>query len=512
MAMSKETENRLQNEVSELNQHLQLQQKTLDASNHLISKLANTAKGHVKELDNQLAKLRKKVKGKASLEELIESYGHNASLVKEFDAQQLSAITELKQTMLIAGEALQGSKGLDSNLRRELRMVVNKLKSGGLGLYSELQPVVIHLLDILTAAKKGDSSDKSTKPSSNDSLKIAGTLLAGLEKLSLSSMANPKLEKQIIKVKRLTGEREQVNACLIIFDQIISQFSEEYKQTQNLVLNINSALEEVHQILVKSLNNSKSYDKQLAELNRKINHQILELSTNAEQASSIDQLQSIIDKKLELITVSIKERESIEQQRASELDNALTIMESKLSQMEQRTEFYRNKWLEEKARSETDALTGLPNRGAYDKRFEEEVHRWQRQPHPLCLAMIDIDHFKQINDSYGHAVGDKTLQVVAKTLRKTFRTSDYIARYGGEEFACLIINTDENEINVPLEKVRKSIESIPFTIKNDRVNITISIGATMFTEHDNIHTVFDRADKALYEAKKTGRNKICYIK
>ena len=114
---------------------------------------------------------------------------------------------------------------------------------------------------------------------------------------------------------------------------------------------------------------------------------------------------------------------------------------------------------------------------------------------------LDIDHFKSINDKYGHAVGDKTLQIVAKALKKSFRATDFVSRFGGEEFACLMVNTHPDEVMVPLEKVRKAIESIPFVIKKDRLNITISIGVTELKNSDDSLSIFERADKALYEAK-----------
>ena len=111
------------------------------------------------------------------------------------------------------------------------------------------------------------------------------------------------------------------------------------------------------------------------------------MSQKSGEAKSIEQLQTIIDSKINSITASIRKREEIELRRTEELDSTLTVMESKLSQMEERTNFYRAKWLEEKSRSETDSLTELPNRGAYDKRISEEIQRWSRNPEPLCLAI-----------------------------------------------------------------------------------------------------------------------------
>ena len=496
---------KLANEVGDLRNGNAEKSATLTSSYKIISKFGNLHKGTSSELDQKIVKLRKLVAKNVTSSEVDSLLNSIFDNLNEVDNSQRLGLKELNDTMRKAGEQLQSTKGLDDKVRRELRMVVNKLKSG-VSIYSELHPLVIKLLTIFQQAK----NNSTTTSSNSESGEIVKLLIQGLDTLSKEDNVVPNLHDRILKIKGADNEKDQIDLCLKAFYSIIDQFSQEFKQTQKLVLSINSVLAEVQSVLVQSLENSKQYDKDLKKLNVQIDQQIKELSKNAGEANSFDQLQSLIDTKLQNITESIKIREQIEQKRANELNSTLSVMETKLSKMEERTTFYRGKWLEEKARSETDALTGLPNRGAYDKRFDEEFQRWTRTSEPLCLAVVDIDHFKKINDKYGHSVGDKTLQIVAKTLRKSFRATDYIARYGGEEFACLLIGTDPKELMLPLEKVRKAIESIPFVIRQDRLNITISIGVTALVASDSTQSAFERADKALYEAKATGRNKICY--
>lgn len=497
-------EGKLKSEVAELTTTNQQQYKTLSASYKLVDKLGNLIKGTKPEIDTQLTKLRRSVNANDPLDKVMSITESATKFIIAAEKEQMMAITAIRNVMQTAGEQLQNSKGLEDNLRRQLRMVLNKLKSG-VSNYTDLHPLLIQLIEVLASAKSAGSKDEGAKNQN-----IIKMLVQGLENLSKQDNVIPNLHDNLRKVNGAKTESEKLNLCLKTFYFIIEQFSEEFKQTQKLVLSINAALADVHNALVQSLKNSKSYDKDLKALNVQIHKQIKELSQNAGQAQSIEQLQTIIDSKLHSITNSIKRREQIEQKRTEELDSTLTVMESKLAQMEERTNFYRGKWLEEKSRSETDSLTELPNRGAYDKRILEEIERWSRNPEPLCLAVIDIDHFKSINDKYGHAVGDKTLQIVSKALKKSFRTTDFVARFGGEEFACLMVNTDPNEVMVPLEKVRKAIESIPFVIKKDRLNITVSIGVSALKAADDSLSVFERADKALYQAKQTGRNKICY--
>jgi len=120
---------------------------------------------------------------------------------------------------------------------------------------------------------------------------------------------------------------------------------------------------------------------------------------------------------------------------------------------------------------------------------------------------LQNEHFKQINDTYGHAAGDKTLQVIAQTMNKVIRTTDFLARWGGEEFVILFPDTYREGLSAIVEKIRHKIEAIPFKFKDAKVVITISIGATDFNADDSTETVFERADKYLYQAKNSGRNR-----
>ncbi|MBU2918645.1 diguanylate cyclase [Psychrosphaera sp. F3M07] len=484
-----------------------LQVKAYKASFGLVERLSHVTKGSSPELDIQLTKLRKLVVNDADYQSVINAIESANLKVKSLEQFQQKSQISLKDALIESGEILQSTTGIPDNLRRQLRMVVNKLKSGTVSIFTELQPQTIQLLELFSALKNTNNSTNAP-----ESFNITKILVDSLDNLANNEILVPSLDKRLIQIKNTTVEKDKLNLCIKTFAEVIEQFGEEFKQTQTLVLSINSALEEVQQVLVDSLANSKHYDLELAKLNIQIEKQIHELSQKSGQTNNVEQLKGLINSKLNSITESIKKKEDIEKQRTEELNSSLSKMETKLSKMEERTSFYRTKWLEEKSRSETDALTGLPNRGAYDKRFDEEFHRWIRHPEPLCLAVLDLDHFKSINDKYGHSVGDKTLQIVAKTLRKHFRVSDYVARYGGEEFVCILTNTDPKESMLALEKVRLAIEAIPFSIKKDRLNITVSIGVTALKATDNTHTVFDRADKALYEAKHTGRNKTCYKK
>ncbi|MBU4119467.1 MAG: diguanylate cyclase [Proteobacteria bacterium] len=151
----------------------------------------------------------------------------------------------------------------------------------------------------------------------------------------------------------------------------------------------------------------------------------------------------------------------------------------------------------------TDALTGLCNRHRFNELLQQEVDRAKRYNTPLSLIMFDLDHFKKINDTYGHAVGDQVLQAVAKVIRENVRTSDWVGRWGGEEFLVLCPEATEKDVLVIAEKLRETVEKHIFeTVKT----ITVSCGVTRFKSHDSVDAFVSRADEGLYRAKDKGRN------
>lgn len=160
-----------------------------------------------------------------------------------------------------------------------------------------------------------------------------------------------------------------------------------------------------------------------------------------------------------------------------------------------------------------DALTNLNNRRQFETRLGQEISITKRQGKPLCAMMIDIDFFKSVNDTHGHAAGDEVLRTVAGIIKQALRESDIPSRYGGEEFAVLLPFTHLDEAKVVGERLRKAVESTPITINQDtddekQINVTISMGLAEFDSKESGEFLFERADKALYNAKTNGRNQV----
>ncbi|MBI9014735.1 MAG: GGDEF domain-containing protein [Clostridiales bacterium] len=158
----------------------------------------------------------------------------------------------------------------------------------------------------------------------------------------------------------------------------------------------------------------------------------------------------------------------------------------------------------------TDPLTGLTNRRRYMDILHNEKERENRYGNAFGLLMIDIDHFKMVNDTYGHTVGDIVLKDVSRKMEANIRECDTIARIGGEEFSALVTNTSQNELLDLAERLRVSVEQLYIKANNKVVNVTISVGVTLSKNDKTVSSMLIKSDEALYEAKSDGRNRVIY--
>ena len=181
-------------------------------------------------------------------------------------------------------------------------------------------------------------------------------------------------------------------------------------------------------------------------------------------------------------------------QRVEEAENKISKLQHELDMVS------------EQARN--DQLTGTFNRRGLEENFISEISRAERRNSPLCVAMLDIDNFKKLNDAFGHDVGDAALIHLVEVIRSTLRPQDTIARYGGEEFVILLPDTAIEQAEIALTRLQRNLTSRFFLHNNEKILITFSAGLTNYRKSDTWLTATKRADKAMYSAKKTGKNKV----
>ena len=158
--------------------------------------------------------------------------------------------------------------------------------------------------------------------------------------------------------------------------------------------------------------------------------------------------------------------------------------------------------------AQMDSLTGIYNRMAMDRALDREVELSHRHDHLLSLLIIDVDHFKVINDTHCHSAGDAVLKLLVTCINDTMRISDMLFRYGGEEFAMILSGTDMDGARQVGERLRSAVASYPFVYNGKELDLTVSIGVASLGRRDSAKRLFNKADAALYQAKKAGRNQV----
>ncbi|MBT2295091.1 GGDEF domain-containing protein [Pseudomonas fluorescens] len=244
------------------------------------------------------------------------------------------------------------------------------------------------------------------------------------------------------------------------------------------------------------------------EMDTQIREQVDGLQSSVQEADDLEGLKQVLENHLEGLLGTMDQHQKQRDQREQEVSARLKSLAERVALMEQDAQVVRDNLEEQRQKALIDPLTGLPNRAAWSERLEQEVAQWQRHGNSLLLAMLDLDHFKRINDNYGHLAGDRVLKIIASVLRRRLRGSDFIARFGGEEFVLLVPDTPLASGARLAETLRAAIEACPFHFKGEPVTITVSVGMTAFKSGEHSDSVLKRADQALYRAKNAGRNRI----
>ena len=356
------------------------------------------------------------------------------------------------------------------------------------------------------ATGKSDAEQDAEPPFSKFSEAICAILTELLQQIEPPPLArdNYRLAEQQVATGlnwyELVATLENVSLVIIsILDLQQTEFQQFLKQ-------INERLLAAGELV----NNSQADQQASAEagkvLRDSMREQVAAMQQSVAETDDIQQLKASVTLRLDEVLSAVDKHQGGEQPREEQLKEQLEALSEKVKEMEAEAASAEARIEEHRQKALRDVLTQLPNREAYQLRLSDEYERWQRYQRPLTLAVCDIDFFKKINDNYGHLAGDKVLRIIAKSLKKRLRKTDFIARYGGEEFVILLPETTDQQAFKVIEGIRRAIAKCPFHFKEDPVSITLSFGICAFKEGLAPDKVFAEADAALYKAKERGRN------
>lgn len=294
--------------------------------------------------------------------------------------------------------------------------------------------------------------------------------------------------------------------CLRLIELVIEGCRQERQQSTRFLTRLNGSLGDMHHHFAISLSEGQALFDARAHHGHHIAGELRAIGEHLVGQGDAA-LQAEIEPRLRSINHILDQHQRLQEREQSLLDR-LDAMEQQLTELKEEAEQYRQRLTTQNEKLFIDSLTQIYNRAAMNERLELEYRRWLRYREPLAIALLDIDYFKEINDRFGHLAGDKALRLIARTIKKSLRETDFVARFGGEEFVILLLNVSGEHLNRPLETLREEIRKIPFRFKEERVTITASIGATLLRAGDSTTSALERADQALYRAKHAGRNQL----
>ncbi len=463
-----------------------------------VSRLSITAKGINAPLDKLLQKIQKNSRNKndAALDLNLEKL---SNLLAKMDITHPVQLTEESNSDEdFHSSLLQLINQLQFDTDYKARIDEFKASIGNM----DNDQCLSNLADILNELLLHEPSDKASTQQ---------VIISLIEKIALAHGSTKQLDSI---QEKLDSDVDCVDWGGYLDDiiseihSIIRSVNHEKVEMESLIVDVTRQLNEISNVLTDEQTDSLEGRKDAANLQSLMTESVENIQTQVFQEDDIYKLKGNIKEHLDSIKTGVSsfvQRDNERYQKAgkrnAELQQQIKFMEKESSELQQKLSENRQKLM-------FDTLTGVRSRLSYDEVLEQELIRWSRYQETFSFAILDIDHFKIVNDQFGHNAGDKALQIVAKMMAENIRKTDFLFRIGGEEFVLLLPKTTLQNAQPLVEKIRSSVGSSSFHFKQQRVEISLSAGLTAITGEDSAESIYERADKALYEAKNGGRDQL----
>ena len=321
---------------------------------------------------------------------------------------------------------------------------------------------------------------------------------------------------QVYKIQRKIDRCADTGQLLEISDEFIGLLqafsriiTEERLKVTDLIAEIGGGLIAMENQFVSSMTHTAQTHDSNAVFNNTLESQMEDLKQSAQFSNTLIEFKGLLFSKLASIKEALEAKRNADQERQEAIYKEMRSLQTNLRNMKKEVEHVQEKRTALEREILIGPLTGIPNRRGYTRRINEEMSRFHRYQQGFALLLLDIDHFKDINDKYGHWAGDKCLKELIKRITPTLRESDFLARYGGEEFIAILPGADSDAARLVAERVCRTVSNTQFVYRKQEINLTISIGVCHSIPGDQTHeTIFRRVDTVLYEAKRAGRNRV----
>lgn len=501
-------------------------EKLIEALRKAVSRTSMLAEGNDPELDSVVRKIRQATTKGASEKDIQIALNDAEPLLIKTENEQLNRAKQVRRTLenLIDLLGKQEGKALPINQKKELEVQIRTHWQ-----YSSRWPFLLKAFSSLAEnTLNQDNSDvvnthkssfltrlfnrqKNSGTPSNDQeimMHICHTLAGLLNNLQLPNH----YDDDIKDLKQALLGNNNLQQLPALLDEIINFVMIAVGKTQESLTNylnqLNKQLANINASVSSSYHSQKSLSQSREGFNSSLQSQVTETSKAIQGINDLGSLKTLINDRLSSISGTMSQYRAQMEEQEKQANQSITSLKNQVTRMEKDSSSLRSLLQEKLAQAMTDSLTDLPNRTAYQDTILPLCKVMHKTKKPLCLAVCDIDHFKKVNDTWGHLAGDKVLRLVPKQIRNALAKEDLIFRYGGEEFVIVFPNTNAAQALERAEAVRKEVEKTPFNMQGEPVSISVSIGLAEFNHKEDPEALFARADKQLYAAKDAGRNKV----
>lgn len=520
----------------------QQHQQETDILKDCVAKACIAAQGQDKALDSRLQSIREILRNPRG-SKIIELSSQMRALENQLVAfddrrtQRLRKLSTSLTAMIHQLQALQPSRSTARKLRDLNKQIQDSTGSGDvdtenwLDRLADLQNSVLAvtnntangndkkagLIERLLSGRDGNGGsvantpedDADIEPVENVGQECARILKELVAQINVPEELSGRLENVIHRLRKEISGAELISVLHEINTLVLAALDKYQVEFEGFLKNLDQRLIAVQTFLDQTQELQLGIFSDGDQLDQKIRDQVSGISDSVDNANDLQELKVSIKDNLLAIIESMTEFKVSQRRKEEALTEQLKTLTERIAVMEQESSATREHIEEQRSKMLMDHLTELPNREAYEKRMASEFQRWQRYHNPLTVAVGDIDHFKHINDNYGHSAGDKVLQAISRTLQKRSRKTDFVCRFGGEEFVILLPETNLEQARIAVEQLREAIADANFHFRGERISVTMSFGIAEFGSDDTPKDVFDRSDGALYKAKGSGRNCVC---
>jgi diguanylate cyclase len=287
----------------------------------------------------------------------------------------------------------------------------------------------------------------------------------------------------------------------------LKKLNDEKSELEHFIVTVTEQLGNITDAITDDFEEQKLDQSDTLSLQELVQSGVTAIKDNVNVVQNITQLKTVVNYNIDSIRDGVETFILRANERYDTTETRNENLSNKIAQMEQETTKLQLKLTESRKKLLYDNLTGIRSRPAYDEQIIQELARWNQYGAFFSYVILHIDHFKRVNDEYGHNAGDKVLRLIAQLMQKQIRKSDALFRIGGEEFVLLLTNTSAAQAEPLITKLRKVVADSGFHFKHNQVALTISAGITESTTKDTVKTMYGRADAALCRAKDAGRNR-----